>query len=196
MTSRRAKQEIRRAQRSAGRGARYNNHRRGGRGGVTRSPGGGWPENSRDTAVAAAISEVRHLVGNSMPARTIPGVCEALGIDEQDAPAEIMVSAVAPAPDPDFPYIESARLDEYDYGLVLDEVSLGFDADIELVALPRAAAEDLIRSGHAVLVLDEDPDVVDVRVEALPFVFTGQTRTEAEQSEMLESWITVRRDDL
>jgi hypothetical protein len=159
----------------------------GGRGVVA---GDGWPIAPRDSVVGAAISEVRGFVGNSLPEAFTAAICEDLSLAPASAPSEVMVSSVWAAPK-DFPYLESALAHEYDYGLELHEVGVGFDADLELTGLPSSAAAKVVQGAGGRIVYD-DGEWATVALDGVELSISAQVRYEFESTEIVEYAVALR----
>ena len=168
----------------------------------SRPPGhdDGWPPGPEDYVVGAVIGHVRCLVGNGLSAdhgsRLLEGLLQLYfdqaKIDEATAEmGDVMVVTVAAAP-AGFPLIESDVSHEYEYGMTLEEVTLGFDADIE-VPLPTWAAKPLLDSGTATVV-EQDRDWAVIAVPGVEMQCTAHLRVEYEDAEITELWISLRED--
>lgn len=158
----------------------------------------GWPPEPKDYVVGAVIGHLRYLVGNGLSADHTPRLLERLleryfdqaKIDEATAEmGDIMVVTVAAAP-AGFPHIESGVVREYEYGMTLEEVTLGFDADIE-IGLPAWVAKALLDSGTATVV-QQDSDWAVIAVPGVEMECTAQVRVEFEDAEITELWIGLR----
>jgi len=77
-------------------------------------------------------------------------------------------------------------------GMTLEQVTLGFNADIE-VALPTWAAKPLLDSGTTT-VLEQDPDWAVIAVSGVEMEITAHLRVESEDVEITELWISLRED--
>lgn len=160
----------------------------------------GWPPEPKDYVVGAVIGDVRGLVGNGLSAdhgsrlleRLLELYFDQAKIDEATAEmGDVMVVTVAAAP-ASFPLIESGVIHEYEFGMALEEVTLGFDADIE-VRLPTWAAKPLLDPGTAT-VLEQDPDWAVIAVPGVEMECTAHLRVESEDAEITELWISLRED--
>jgi hypothetical protein len=184
--SRRQQQQIRQLMRSAG--LNYREARRRVLANTVTVPrrsdlaDDGWPRSARDIVVGAVTGYVRGLVGNALPAESVAHISNDLGIDPAAHPDEIMVVAVRAAP-AHFPYIESNLVREYEYGLELHEVGVGFDADIELIL----GVEEAARVGLGEVVVDEADGWVTVAVTGLELNCDALVRSELEDAEIVES---------
>jgi len=197
--SRRREQEIRRYMREEG--VPYSVARQVLAGNVPAAPhDDGWPPEPKDYVVGAVIGDVRGLVGNGLSAdhgsrlleRLLELYFDQAKIDEATAEmGDVMVVTVAAAP-ASFPLIESGVIHEYEFGMALEEVTLGFDADIE-VRLPTWAAKPLLDSGTAT-VLEQDPDWAVIAVPGVEMECTAHLRVESEDAEITELWISLRED--
>lgn len=156
----------------------------------------GWPVETRDIVVGAAISGLRSMVGNAVPKTSARRLIAGLLAEEVDHPAidlaiddlgDVMVNSLVASP-ADLPYIESRHMYEYEYGLSLDEVTLGFVADLEVV-LKIPVAEALARVSGGYVLEIEDPWAT-VRMPAVELFFVAQVRSEYESAEIVESWVT------
>jgi hypothetical protein len=194
--SRRTEQKIRLYMRQHG--VPYNVARQILSGSIPARADDGWPPEPKDYVVGTVVGHLRYLVGNGLAADHAARLIERLleldfdqaEIDRVTAEmGDVMVVAVAAAP-VGFPYIESAVVREYDYEMTLEEVTLGFDADLE-VGLPKWAAKPLLDSGSATIVEQED-DWVTIAVSGVELECSAQLRVEFEQAEITELWIGLR----
>lgn len=160
----------------------------------------GWPAETSDIVVAAAIGGLRSMAGNALPQasarRFIAGllaqVLDQTAVDlAVDDLSDVMVNSLAASPT-DFPYLESGNMYEYEYGLSLDEVTLGFVADLEVVLMiPVAKVLAGISGGY---LLDVEDPWATVRMPAVELFFVAQVRSEIESAEIVESWVTQNFD--
>lgn len=121
--------------------------------------------------------------------RLLEGFFDQAKTDEATAEMGDMLVTVAAAP-AGFPHIESGVVREYEYGMNLEEVTLGFDADIE-IGLPAWAAKALLDSGTATVV-GQDSDWAVMAVPGVEMECTAQLRVEFEDAEITELWIGLR----
>lgn len=159
----------------------------------------GWPAAPKDYVVGAVVGYLRNLVGNSLEMRDAGRVVGSLLRDDLDDEAvdqvavvlgDVMVVSASAGP-PEFPYIESSVVSEYEYGMTLEEVSLGFDASLEL-DLPEQAAAPLIAHGGVVREVDEG--WVTVALTGVELVCTAQLRVESGQAEIAQLLISMRTE--
>lgn len=150
----------------------------------------GWPEASGDPVIDEVIDHVRALVGNSLPAADAAGIIRQLlelTLDDEaiesviDDLGDAIVSTVKAAP-PQFPLIESGTVREYDYGLRLDEVTVDFDADLQ-VGLSSAAAYTFVHASGGEIVYD-DGDWTTVRLSKVRLRCVAQVRSELDEAEV------------
>ncbi|MFI5714112.1 hypothetical protein [Kribbella sp. NPDC051620] len=160
----------------------------------------GWPAASKDYVVGEVIDHLRHLVGNGLETSDAARVIENLlrgHFDEGRIAAaittmgDVMVVSVASAP-ADFPLIQSGVVWEHEYGMTLEEVTLGLDAELE-ISLPDWAAAPLISTGAAATAYVEDAWVT-VALRGVELECTAQLRVESEQAEITELRIGRRED--
>lgn len=201
--SRRIQQQIRRLQREQGvpfsvarqlvLGAGNNaggSSGSGGADGPARS--GGWDESEYNRPENTAIGEVMSYPGNALPEQAAAKVCKTLGIPGADVPLEVMVTAVRAYP-ADFPVVDSGVTAEYDYGLVLLEVTVEFDVDVEMV-LSASAAQAIVVSGRGTVTLDEG-EWATVHCRGLGLRYIAQVRSEFEQAEVCAEAYELRDRD-
>jgi len=161
-----------------------------GAGGPARS--GGWDESEYNRPENTAIGEVMSYPGNALPEQAAAKVCKALGIPSADLPLEVMVTAVRAYP-ADFPVVDARVTAEYDYGLVLLEVTLEFDVDVEMV-LSASAAQAIVVSGRGTVTLD-DGEWATVQCCSLGLLYIAQVRSEFEQAEVCAEAYELRDRD-
>lgn len=152
----------------------------------------GWSEFEDDPTIGEVIDHVRALVGNSLPtenaAQVIPHLLELFLNDEEIAAVledlgDVMVSAVKAAP-PEFPLIDSGTVREHDYGSRLDEVTVDFDADLE-IGLAPSIAETLLAASSDDIAYD-DGDSTVVRLSEVRLRCVAQVRSELDHAEITE----------
>ncbi len=166
-----------------------------GGGQVAENGADGWSEFADEPVIDEVINSLRALVGNSLPATDATHVIRNLLGRLLDGEAmeavlqglgDVIVSAVKPAPS-DFPLVDSGTVREYDYGLTLDEVTVDFDADLE-VGLTSSVAETLLATSGGEIVNDDGAWTV-VRLSEIRLRCVAQVRSELDQAEITDVWI-------
>lgn len=156
----------------------------------------GWSDVVGDVGTAEVIDHVRGLVGNSLPmtdaeriVRSLLGLT--LPVDKIDSVladlGDVIVISIRAAP-AEFPLVDSATVREYDYGLRLDEVSVDFDADLELSLAPSAALA-LFGQSHGLIAYGADES--EIHFLAVRLRCVALVRVEHEHAEIGESSIGV-----
>jgi hypothetical protein len=104
---------------------------------------------------------------------------------------DVMLTTATAAPS-DFPLIDSGTVRQYDYGLTLDEVTVTFDADLE-IGMPTSNVESFVDASGG-QVVDEDDDWATVRLSAVRLICVAQVRSELDQAEITEVSVGLADD--
>jgi helicase len=156
----------------------------------------GWSDVVGDVASFEVIDYVRGLLGNSLPMPDAERIVRSLlklalpdgEIDRVVADlGDVIVTATRAVP-MDFPLVAAATVREYDYGMRLVEVTVDFDADLELSLSPSIARHLLSKLHGYVAYGGEESELqfLAVRLRCVALV-----RSEHEHAEIAESSIDV-----
>jgi len=161
------------------------------------SADGGWSEYALDTVEQEVVDHVRGMVGNSLEttdAESILRQLRELFIDDESIDqiledlGDVIVISVSAAP-PGFPLIDSSIIYEYDYGLRLDEVTVDFEADLEVGLPPTIAHRHVDHLGGRIVY--DDSDWTTIRLSSVRLRCVAQVRSELDVAEITELSISV-----
>ena len=127
-----------------------------------------------------AESILRQLLELFIDDESIDQILEVLG--------DVIVTSVSAAP-PAFPLIDSGIIYEYDYGLRLDEVTVDFDADLEVNLPPNIARTHVDHLGGRIVY--DDGDRTTIRLSLVRLRCIAQVRSELDVVEITELSISV-----
>lgn len=152
----------------------------------------GWSEYAFDAVEQAAVNQLRALVGRSLQTTDAKRILRRLFARFLDVDVierilevldEVMVTSVSAAPSA-FPLIESGTTYEYDYGLSFDQVTLDFDADLE-VDMPTDLARSHIENLGGRITYD-DGDWATVLLTSVRLRCVAQVRSELDIVEIID----------
>lgn len=163
------------------------------------SQGDGWAEYVLDAVELEVVDHVRALVGNSLQSADAEGILRELLellIDDESIDrvlhdlGDVIVGSVSAAP-PGFPLIDSGTVYEYDYGLRLDEVTVDFDAVLEIGLPPNIAHANVAYLGGRIVYDDGDWTTIGLSVRLRCI---AQVRFEHEDAQITEASISIGED--
>lgn len=105
---------------------------------------------------------------------------------------DVMIAAIKAAP-PDFPLVDLSTVREYEYGLRLDEVTVDFDADLEVSLAPSTVQAVVDPTEVWIYTGDEfsgeivaDGEETTIHLSAVRLRCVAQVRSEHEHAEITE----------